>query len=53
MIKKLLKPSLFRRLFFWQMLVILLALAINFVWSVWSQVYAPGSGALTTTCDCR
>jgi signal transduction histidine kinase len=46
MINKLLKPSLFRRLFFWQMLVILLALAINFVWSVWSQVYAPGSGGI-------
>ena len=46
MITKLLKPSLFRRLFFWQMLVILLALAINFSWSVWSQVYAPGTGGI-------
>ncbi|KQP18128.1 hypothetical protein [Pseudorhodoferax sp. Leaf267] len=46
MIRKLLHPSLFRRLFVWQCGIVLIALAANFGWSVWSQVYAPGTGGI-------
>ena len=45
MINKLRRPSLFKRLLVWQVLVMLLAVGANFGWNVW-HTYEPKTGGI-------
>jgi len=45
MIHKLRRPSLFKRLLVWQVLVMLLAVGANFGWNVW-HTYEPKTGSI-------
>jgi hypothetical protein len=52
MMHRLLRPSLFKRLLVWQMLVLMLAMAASFAWGIW-LAYAPRSGGIDRELNLR